>query len=461
MGLVSYTHSDNGQRKTLMQKNQSKHCIKNNSLRELLKIYGTSFVVLCLVMVVAYQFVEPAPPKTITIATAGADGAYFAFAEQYRQLFAKEKIDLQVLETSGSVENLKLLAAKKVDVAFLQGGVGSEVEYPDFRGLASLYLEPLWIFVQKDLDITTMQDLVGRRVAIGPEGSGTRQIALQLLADNNLAETDKVELLPFGGKEGADALLSHNIDALFLVTRAESPLVRQLFLDPQVKLVNLVRAEAYTRLHQYLSHIVLPEGVLDMVHNIPAQDIHLVAPAATLVTSDALHPVLIDLLMQVTSQVHKGETLLGSGKNFPSPQYLDFPLSKEADHFYRNGPPFLQRYLPFWVASLIDRLKVMALPLVALILPLMKVLPPAYRWRMRSRIYSWYEELHGLDQYVRENAHREIITSALASLDTMEQDVRQVEVPLSYAEELYNLRLHIELLRNQIGRLLQSEEFKA
>ncbi len=443
-----------------MKNNQSKHLIKNNSLRELLKIYGASFFIVCLIMVIAYQFVEPAPPKTITIATASADGAYFAFAKQYRQLFAKEKIDLKILETSGSVENLKLLAAKKVDVAFLQGGVGTEAEYPEFRGLASLYLEPLWIFVKKDLDITTIQDLIGRRVAIGPEGSGTRQIALQLLADNNLAETDKLELLPLGGTEGAVELLSHNIDALFLVTRAGSPLVRQLFLDPQVKLVNLVRAEAYTRLHQYLSHIVLPEGVLDMVHNIPDQDIHLVAPAATLVTNDGLHPVLIDLLMQITSQVHKDETLLTSGNDFPSSKYLDFPISKEADRFYRNGPPFLQRYLPFWAASLIDRLKVMALPLVALIIPLMKVLPPAYRWRMRSRIYSWYEELHGLDQYVRENANREVITSALVTLDAMEHDVRQVEVPLSYAEELYNLRLHIELLRSQIGRLLENDELK-
>ncbi len=437
-----------------MKNSQGKLTRKNRSVKELVKIYGFGFFVACLILLIAYQFVEPAPPNKITIATASAQGSYFVFAEKYRQLFAKEKIELQILETSGSVENLKLLADKKVDVAFLQGGVGRAEKYPKLKGLASLYLEPLWIFVKKDLNVMSIQDLIGKKIAIGPEGSGTRQIALQLFIDNNLTGADKVELLPLGGTEGAEELLSQKIDALFLVTGVGSPLVRKLFLDPRVRLVNLVRAESYTRLHNYLSHIVLPAGVLDMGRNIPDQDINLIAPAATLVTNGDLHPALTDLMMQITATVHKDSTILTSGKPFPSSEKVDFPLSKEAERFYRNGPSFLQRYLPFWAASLIDRLKVMVLPLVALILPLTKVLPPTYRWRMRSRIYRWYDELHELDLYTRENANSEVITSAVATLDAMEHDVRQVEVPLSYSEELYNLRLHIELLRNQLGRLL-------
>jgi len=409
-------------------------------------------------MVVAYQFVGPAPPSTITIATASADGAYFAFAEQYRKFFAAENIDLQILQTSGSTENLKLLKEKKVEVAFLQGGVGTGDENPELEGLASLYLEPLWIFVRKDLDVTSIQDLVGKRIAIGPEGSGTREIAMQLFADNNLnvLKNNTLSIFPLGGNEGAEALLSEKIDALFLVTGAGAPVVRQLCLDSRVAMVNLVRAESYTRLHSYLSHLVLPAGVLDMEHNIPARDLNLIAPAATLVTNGTLHPALTDLLMQIATTVHKKSTILTSEKNFPSSENLDFPLSKEAERFYRNGPPFLQRYLPFWAASLIDRLKVMLLPLVALILPLTKVLPPTYRWRMRSRIYRWYEELLELDLYARQNQGVEVITAAISTLDAMEHDVRQVEVPLSYAEELYNLRLHIELLRNQLGRLLEN-----
>ena len=439
-----------------METRQVKPVRKNRTLKEVLKIYGFGIVVACLIMFFAYQFVEPAPPKTITIATAGADGAYYAFAKQYQRLFAKENIDLQVLETSGSVENLALLQDKKVEVAFLQGGIGGEKEYPEFQGLASLYLEPLWIFVKKDLKLESIQDLEGMRVAIGPEGSGTRQMAMQVLADNNLLEGDKVELLPLGGAEGAEELLLQNIDALLVVTRAGSPLVRQLTLDPRVELVDLIRAEAYTRLHKYLSHVVLPEGVLNLEKNIPNRDINLIAPAATLVTNGELHPALTDLLMQIAAAVHKDATILTVGKKFPSAEYLDFPLNKEAERYYRNGPPFLQRYLPFWAASLVDRLKLMVLPLIALLLPLTKVLPPTYHWRMRSRIYRWYDELHELDAYTRENADSEVISSALTTLDEMEHDVRQVDVPLSYSEELYNLRLHIELLRNQIGRLRTS-----
>jgi len=429
---------------------------KNRTLIELVKIYGFGVVAACMIMVIAYQFVAPAPPDVLTIATASADGAYYAFAQEYRQYFTKENIELQVLETSGSVENLQLLADKKVEVAFLQGGIGRAEENPDLQGLASLYLEPLWIFVRRDLEVTCMQDLIGSRVAIGPEGSGTRKIAMQLLADNNLTGSDKIELAPLGGADGAKELLDGNVDALFLVTKVDSPLIQQLALESRVTLVNLIRAESYARLHKYLAHIDLPVGVLDMAQNVPDRDINLIAPAATLVTSGELHPALADLLMQIVATVHKSGSILTRNKMFPSPDNLEFPLSEEAERFYKNGPPFLQRYLPFWAASLVDRLKVMILPLIALILPLTKVLPPTYRWRMRSRIYRWYEELHELDLHARENAGEKVIASVIATLDAMEHDVRQVEVPLSYAEELYNLRLHIELLRNQLGRLVQN-----
>lgn len=279
-----------------MKKMQTEPKRKSKTLRELSKIYGFGFFLACIIMVVAYQFVAPAPPKKLTIATASKEGAYYAFAREYKEYFAKENIELEILETSGSVENLGLLADKKVEVAFLQGGVGGEADYPSIKGLASLYLEPLWIYVRSDLEVTTFQDLAGKHLAIGAEGSGTRKIVLQLLEDNNLLAGKKMRLSPFSGKEGAQQLLAGQIDALFMVTRAGTPLVKDLFLDPRAKLVSLKRAESYSRLHGYLSHIVLPEGVLDMAQNIPDRNIHFIAPAATLVANDDLHPALIDLL---------------------------------------------------------------------------------------------------------------------------------------------------------------------
>ena len=424
----------------------------------MVKIYGFGAGLVFVALFVAYQFVEPAPPNTVRIATASPNGAYYSYANMYKELFAKENITLEVVESSGSVKNLQLLESGMVDVAFVQGGVGRRQDYPDLVGLASLYLEPLVIFVRKGLEINTFADFADLRVAVGNEGSGTRKIVDQLMTDNRLDGAEAPEIVAIGGEKGAAELLAGNVDALFMVIRADAEIVQQLFAHPEVVLVSLKRAEAYTRLHRFLSHVVLLEGVLDMARNIPDKDYHLIAPSATLVARNDLHPALVDLLMQVAGKVHNENSILDTGKKYPSPENLDFPISTEAERSFKHGPPFLQRYLPFWAASLIDRLKFMLLPLLALLLPLMKVLPPTYRWRIRSRIYRWYEELHELDVELKSDETQENLREALRVVNDMEQEVREVEVPLSYAEELYNLRLHIDLLRNQFTRKLQAVE---
>ncbi|BHH82809.1 TAXI family TRAP transporter solute-binding subunit [Desulforhopalus sp. 52FAK] len=439
-----------------MKKSQPKKKKCNRTLKEVTKIYGLGFFIVLAALVAAYQFVEPAPPNMLTIATASEDGAYYSFAKKYKEHFSKEQIELKVLKTSGSVENLQLLKDGKVDIAFLQGGVGTAEEFPDVIGLASLYEEPLVIFVRKGMEVETFSDFAGKKIAAGKQGSGTRKIVEQLLADNKLGATSAIELLPLGGKEGAEQLLAGDVDALFMVIRADAKIVQELFLNPEIELVSLDRAEAYSRLHGYLSHIVLVEGVLDLARNIPDKDYHLIAPSATLVAQRDIHPALVDLMMQVADKVHDSRSLLSVNRDYPSPENLDFPLSTEAKRFFLHGPPFLQRYLPFWAASLIDRLKFMILPLVALLIPLMKVLPPTYRWRIRSRIYRWYDELHDLDVDLKQDENEENLIEAIRVVNAMEQEVRSVEVPLSYAEELYNLRLHIDLLRTQFTRSLDA-----
>lgn len=420
------------------------------TFKEIFKIYGFGFFLIAALMVAAYQFVEPAPPNTLTIATASKEGAYFSFAKEYQKHFAEQKIKLEILETSGSVENLQLLTTEKVELAFVQGGVGSSEEAPELRGLASVYLEPLFIFARKGFEIDDIIDLKGKKVGVGLKGSGTRNIAMQLFADNGMDRDGQLEILSSHGQDGARELLEGEIDVLFMVTRVGAPLVERLFHDPRVELVNLRRAKSYSILHNSLSHIVLSEGVLDMAGNIPAGDINFIAPAATLVANNSLHPALIDLLMQMAKRVHKGNSVLGPEQSFPSPEYLDFPISSEAERFFKHGPPFLQKFMPFWAASLIDRLKFMVLPLLALILPLIKILPPTYRWRIRSRIYRWYDELHELDIHARKNRSKNVLAESLHKLKAMEEDVRLIEVPLSYAEELYHLRMHIDLLRKQL-----------
>ncbi len=429
-----------------MKKSVNKRNGSSGRVINYLQVYGSGLVLALIILLVAYQFVEPAPPYHLTIASAGENGAYHKFALQYKERMARQGIELNIVPTSGSVENLTLLREAKVDGAFVQGGVGTSDEFPDLHGLASLYLEPLWIFTLETGPYEKISDFAGKRLAVGPIGSGTRTVVLQLLADNGLDET-KVTLVPIGALEGKAALVAGNIDAIFIVTQAETPIISELVSVPEFRLMNLKRAEAYSRLHNYLSHVTLPEGVVDMVRNVPANEIHMVAPSATFVIRDTLHPALIDQLMQAIYSVHTAGSLLTGYGLFPKPENLDFPLSPEAKRYFENGPPFLQKYLPFWAATLVDRLKVMLLPLLALVLPLIKVLPPVYTWRVRSRIYRWYEELHELESTVKDDESRQL---GLLKLDRMEDEVRKVEVPLSYDQELYSLRLHIDMLRRQL-----------
>ena len=428
---------------------------KARTAKELTKIYGSGVIIALIIMVIAYQFVAPAPPRTLTIATASKTGAYYGFGQEYKKFFSQEGIELKVLETSGSAENLELLAKNEVEVAFVQGGVGKGETYPELSGLASLYMEPLLIFARADEEVETLLDVRGKSLAIGPEGSGTRSIMLTLLKDNGLDNEPQVTLDGRSGKEAIDALLGGEVDLVFMVTRPETQAVLEILSNPRIKLVSLPRVEAYARRHPYLSNVLLPRGVFDPGRDLPLTDIHCIAPAATLVAGPGLHPALSDLLMQITSKVHGHGVRFNSTTSFPSPSFLDFPLSNEAKRFFKNGPPLLQRYLPFWAASLIDRLKVMLLPLIALIIPLVKVLPPTYRWRTRSKIYRWYDELHQLDWQAGEvGASTQLLTETVIALDRMEDEVRQLEVPLSYAEELYHLRLHLDLLRTQLQRKL-------
>ncbi len=415
-----------------------------------LKIYGTGIFFAITILVIAYQFVEPAPPYHLTIATASKDGAYHKYGLNYKELLAEQGIELNLILSAGSGENLRLIKEKKVDAAFIQGGVGTAAEYPEIEGLASLYLEPLWIFTRKNETYLTASDFADKHIAAGPEGSGTRIMVKQVLADNGLAEPD-VHLSPLTAREGIKPLLKGEIDILMTVTQIETPIIKELVSTPEVQLLNLKRAEAYSRFHNYLTHVVVPEGLVDMTRNVPKQDIHLIAPSATLVAHKDLHPALVDLLMQTIDDVHGKASVLADDEIFPSPRKLNFPLSKEARRYYKNGPPFLHKYLPFWAATLVDRLKVMLLPLVALVLPLMKILPPVYKWRIRSRIYRWYDKLHDLEEAVSSSDDVETATKfALKQLDEIEAEVSKIEVPSSYDRELYSLRLHIDMLQRKI-----------
>ena len=419
--------------------------------KEYLKIFGPAFLLTLIGFIVAYQFVQPAPPKHISMGTGSKTGAYYPFGLQYSEILARDGITLKVLSTAGSIENLKLLESDQegVQVAFAQGGVGNPKNHPDLTCLGSLYFEPLWVFYRSDQKINDLIDLKNKRIAIGKEGSGTRYIAYQLMVENGITE-EGTTLLPIGGKQAADALLNREIDVAFFVVSPRSSIIRLLMTHEGIELMSFERAEAYTRIYRFLSSVTLPEGVIDLKSNIPDHDITLLASTTNLVIRKDLHPALIDLFLQAAGEIHRQGGVFETTDQFPSQKYLDFPLHKEARRFFKSGPPFLQRYLPFWAATLIDRLKVMLIPLITLLIPLFKIIPPSYRWRVRYRIFHWYRELIVIDQEVGQIDTEKQYDALLSELKRIDKEVMQTNVPLSYAAELYSLRLHIAYVKDRI-----------
>lgn len=415
-------------------------------------IYFAPAIVVALVgFVIAYQFVDPAPPREITIATGRPAGVYYQIAGKYSRILARDGVTLTVMETSGSVENLKLVTDRKsgVDIIFMQGGVGSAAPSGDLVSLGSIYYEPLWVFHRADIPVRHLDDLKGKRIAAGIKGSGTRELALRLLALNDV-NAENSTLLHIDNEEAADRLLAGKIDAAFFVIAYRKNTSPRLLFSPDIRLMSFRRGEAYTKRLHFLSLLVLPEGVVDFGGNVPGNDVNLLAPTVQLVARKDFHPALIDLLLLAARETGSPAGVFERQGAFPAPDYLDFPLSSEAERFYKSGPPFLRRFLPFWLANLLNRTKIMLLPLVALLFPLVKLLPPFYKWRVRSRIFRWYDQLMEIDYEILHGEIRERKEEFMSRLDAIEQNVSQITVPRGYSRELYDMRIHIEMLRKKL-----------
>ncbi|TQV81997.1 TAXI family TRAP transporter solute-binding subunit [Denitrobaculum tricleocarpae] len=407
--------------------------------------------------VVAYQFVGPPPPDRIVMATGSESGAYHAYGKLYAERFREEGIELVLRSTAGSSENLSLLSDPDADVpvAFMQSGIGEPADHTDLKSLGSLYYEPLWVFVRSDGKPRRLTELSGLRIAVGAEGSGTRSVALALLADNGITDAT-ASLAALDGVTAEAALQAGDIDAAIFVTSATSPRIRALLEAPGIALMNFERADAYVRRNDYLSKVLLPKGTVDLANNLPAEDTVLLAPTATVVFSPELHPALADLLLLTMRDTHRSGGLLEKPGSFPGGNFVTYPLAPVAQRFYDEGPPFLQRYLSFWAANLIDRLKILLLPLLTLLYPLFKILPPTYSWRMRSKVNRWYKELQALDDELRANSISR--ADATARLDEIEASVEKVSVPAGFAASAYTLRLHIDFLRRKVEEVTRDQD---
>jgi len=424
--------------------------------REILKILLPITALTIIGFIVAFQFVDPAPPRNISIACGASDGANCIFAGDYREFMAKEGISLNIITSAGALENLELLQKEKdgVDVAFVQSGLGSLVQDNQLMSLGSLFFRPLWIFHRNGLIIDRATDMKGMRIAVGEEGSGTRFLTMRLLELNGV-DAENSSILSIGYQKASDMLIAGEVDVAFFASTHHAPYVIRLIDSRSVNLIGMPRAEAYTFLYPYLYLLRVPEGVIDFEANIPSSNLSLVASTTELVARTDLHPALVNLLMQASAEVHKSGTEFERQEEFPSPSYLGFELSKDAEQYFESGPTLLQRYLPFWVANFISRMKVMLVPLVVVFFPLFKIIPPLYAWRTRRRIYRWYSELDAVDPDLNKEEVAASLQEFLVKLDKIEENVCNVTVPPSYSEGLYALRLHIGMLREKLRHSAQ------
>jgi len=406
-------------------------------------------VLSCLVLTGAvFFFFHSAPPRTMTI-TSGSEGSiFYTNAFKYSKIMKRQGVKLKILTAQGSLENLQRLddASVRVDVGFVQGGLTNGAT-DKLVSLGSISYQPLLVFYRGS-SIESLSNLAGKRLAIGPVGSGTRTLALTLLGANGIKPGETTTMLDWESEEAAQALLDGTVDAIFLMGEDTSPAVlRKLLLATDIHLLSFAQAEAYTRRFSYLSVLKLPQGTIDLGRNIPAQDVYLIGPTVELVARKNLHPALSDLLLEAAREVHGNAGWFQHKGEFPAPIEHDFHISADAARFYRSGSSFFYRYLPFWLASLTSRILVVLVPVLVIMIPILRSIPHLYRWRNQSRIYRWYRALLVLEKELFKETDAAKRQRLLKRLDGIQNEVNKMKVPAFLADQFYGLRGHIDFVR--------------
>ena len=396
---------------------------------------------------------HPLPPRYITMAT-GPEGSNYAYwGKRYKILLAKEGIELKLVATKGGVENLQQLRDPNsgIQLGFVEGGVASDGDSPALLSLGTVGYEPVWFFSRKVATDRGLFAFRGKRVSIGPEGSDSRALVDELLKRNAL-DTGSFHELSLEPEAAAAELLNRHIDACVLMTSWGSPVVRQLLTAPGIDLASFARADAYVALFPSLSKLVIPAGVADLENNRPPRDTTLLATKTNLIVRGDLHPALQYLLLETASQVHSHAGIFQKAGEFPAPEALEIELSSDARHFYKSGRPFLQRYMPFWLAALVEQAAVLVIPLLGLLYPLGKGLASLYGWGMQRRIFLLYGELHWVEMEINKLGGQAPTEEIRARMRHLEERANRVRVSSNYIPMLYNLKENITYVRGRLSK---------
>ena len=408
-------------------------------------------------LALAYLWLDPTPPRRVTLATGPAQSAYDAFAQRYRKALAANGIDVVLVPSQGSSDNLRLLREGQADLGFVQGGSNERATTDEsgLESLGSLFVEPVWLFYREDSarkavpagTLGALTQLQGLRLNVGTMGSGVPQLMAKLFEANNI-DKSRITMSQLEQTPATVAFLGGDLDAIVFASAPESLMVQMLLQTPGVKLMDFAQSEAYSRRFPFLTPVVLPRGVVDLAHDVPAADLRLVATTTALLTRAQTHPALLQLFTQAARELHGPAGWFNRAGSFPTLEHSEYPVTREAERAIKGGQPFLQRYLPFWLANLVERMWLALGIIIAILLPLSRIVPPLYQFRIRSRVFRWYGQLRAIElQMSTDEAKPEYLAQ---ELDALEANVGRVSVPLSYADELYALRNNITLVRRRV-----------
>ncbi len=430
------------------------------SLRDLALSAGPFALLAAGLLLLAYLWLDPTPPKRVTLATGQAQSAYDEFGKRYRKALAANGIEVTLLASEGSSANLQLLRDGKADLGFVQGGSnqqGAAEADTGIESLGSLFVEPIWLFYREDAarrvepsgTLGALPQLAGLRLNVGTAGSGVPAL-MDKLFEANKVDPGALRLSRLEQTPATVAFLGGELDALVFASAPESLMVQMLLQTPGVRLMDFGQSEAYSRRFPFLSPVLLPRGVVDLARDLPPQNVRLVATTTALLAREGTHPALLQLFVQAAREFHGPPGWFNRAGAFPSTEHSEYPIAREADRAIRSGAPFLQRYLPFWLANLVERMWLVLGIIIAILLPLSRIVPPLYEFRIRSRVFRWYGQLREIENRIQ--ARQEDPALLAQELEQLEERVGKVSVPLSYADELYALRNNIGSVRRKLDR---------
>ena len=417
------------------------------------QIFKALAAIVCTVGIVSLALIYffPAPPSKVVMATAFKGASFEYYGRQYRDIFARSRVVLELRETAGAVENVKLMLDLKsdVEIAFVTGGVSDSKQAPGLLSLGTAYNQPFWIFYVSDEPLDRLSQLKGKRIAVGPEGSATRLSAEKVLGKGGI-NAQTASLLPFAGNAAVKALQDGKLDVVWIIGSPDATAVKSLLGAPNVKLLAFPMAEAFTRIYPDLISLVLPKGIIDIDAAVPPNDVPLIGTTVKVLVRSDLHPEIVQLLLQTMVETHRGPEIFQRPGEFPNGTDAEYPVAQTAIDFYKNGPSLMQRHLPLWLSVHVQRAIALLVAVVAVGLPLFHYLPLLYKWSARRRLIYWYGQLKILEASFEATPSGRHLAEKQAEIDRIEDSVSRIRFPLTFSDQLYGLRSHIDVVRRKI-----------